>query len=121
MKIRIKGNFVRYRLTKPEVEALAETGRVAEETCFGPQTLIYALETREGAGGLEATFDGQTITLFMPAGEARDWAGNDRVGFESDMTVGDGKILKLLLEKDFVCLDTAAEDQSDNYPNPRLE
>jgi len=29
-----------------------------------------------------------------------------------------GVQLHLLLEKDFVCLDNTAEDQSDNYPNP---
>jgi len=37
----------------------------------------------------------------------------DKVGFEN----ADGK-LHLLVEKDFVCLDEVAEDQSDNYPNP---
>jgi hypothetical protein len=34
------------------------------------------------------------------------------------MPLGNGQSLKLLLEKDFVCLDHTDEDQSDNYPNP---
>ena len=37
----------------------------------------------------------------------------DRVGFEETVSG-----LHLLVEKDFTCLDSIEEDQSDNYPNP---
>ena len=123
MKIRIKGNFIRYRLTKTEVETLAETGVLAETTRFGPadeHVFAYTLEVRDGIEGLQAAFDGRTITLYMPAATARTWAEDQRVGFEQDVAVAPGVTLKLLLEKDFVCLDDTVEDQSDNYPNPRL-
>ena len=121
MKIRIKGNFVRYRLTQNEVKALAETGYLAETTCFGPgeaQTFVYALQTKDGTAGLEATFDGRTITMFIPADAARTWHREELVGFENTIEVAPGVSLGLLLEKDFVCLDESHEDQSDNFPNP---
>ncbi len=51
----------------------------------------------------------------MPAVMANEWANTARVGFENN----EGEIY-LLVEKDFVCLDTVNEDQSDNYPNPLL-
>jgi len=121
MKIRIKGNFVRYRLTQSEVKMLGETGCLSEETRFGPdasQTFVYALEAKEGIDGLRASFDGGKITLYLPAVAAKTWFDEDRVGFQSDVEVAPGVTLGLLLEKDFACLDNADEDQSDNYPNP---
>ncbi|MCW5923559.1 MAG: hypothetical protein KIS77_14540 [Saprospiraceae bacterium] len=121
MKIRIKGNFVRYRLTQTEVKTLAETGQLMEETWFGPdesQRFAYALKAREGISGLQAAFEGGAITLFMPAEAAKHWYGEERVGFDNEVEVAPGISLKLLLEKDFACLDDTDEDQSDNYPNP---
>lgn len=119
MKIRIKGNFVRYRLTQTEVKTLAETGHLAEETCFGAgQKFGYELAAKEGISGLQANFDNGKITMFVPADAAQNWFAEERVGFENEVEVASGVSLKLLLEKDFVCLDDTEEDQSDNYPNP---
>jgi hypothetical protein len=56
--------------------------------------------------------------MALPAQDALDWYDSNQVGFERDMEVAPGVILKLLLEKDFACLDDTDEDQSDNYPNP---
>lgn len=121
MKIRIKGNSIRYRLTQTEVKTLAETGYLSEETCFGPeasQKFFYTLEAKTGIDGLRAAFDGGTISLFIPAEAARTWFEEDRVGFAGGEEVAPGITLHLLLEKDFACLDDSQEDQSDNFPNP---
>lgn len=121
MKIRIKGNFVRYRLTQSEVKKLAEGGMLTESTCFGPgadQTFVYALEPKAGIESLQATFEGGKITLFLPAESARTWHSDPRVGFENKLEVSPGVFLGLLLEKDFACLDDSHEDQTDKYPNP---
>ena len=122
MKIRIKGNFVRYRLTQTEVMTLGETGYLAEETRFGPeasQTFVYAIEAKNGIESLQAAFDGGRITLFIPADAAKIWHIEDRVGFRNEVQVAPGVTLGLLLEKDFACIDDTNEDQSDNYPNPK--
>jgi hypothetical protein len=112
MKIRIKGNSLRYRLTRTEVEQFSTKGHIEETIDFGNSQLIYALKLSKG-GELSANFKDNTITMHMPENIAKEWTGTDRVGFESN----DGKIY-LLVEKDFKCLDNVAEDQSDNYPNP---
>lgn len=120
MKIRIKGNFIRYRLTQSEVRTLAETGHLEEQTRFaGGSAFRYALRTRTGLNGLDASFADGTITLWMPAEAAATWPDSEQVGFKNSVEVAPGEHLGLLLEKDFVCLDTVEEDQSDNYPNPR--
>jgi len=124
MKIRIKGNFVRYRLTKTEVGVLAETGAIVEETCFGTgagQKLVYALETREDITHLQADFNQQRITMYLPTGAAKNWPQEEHTGFEHIQMITPEIALHLLLEKDFVCLDETIEDQSDNYPNPHHE
>lgn len=121
MKIRIKGNFVRYRLSQTDVRTLADTGRLVETTRFGPtdaQTFRYALETRDDATELTAGFAHGCITLYLPTEVARTWPHEERVGFENQIFVTPDIRLHLLLEKDFTCLDETAEDQSDNYPNP---
>lgn len=112
MKIRIKGNSLRYRLTKTDVEQFSLNGYIEETIDFCSQALTYALERSE-FNALMATFDHNKITLFMPARMVTEWESANKVGFE-----GFDNNLFLLVEKDFKCLDNVAEDQSDNYPNP---
>jgi len=112
MKIRIKGNSLRYRLTKKDVELFAQHGYLEETIDFGNQALVYALQQNK-FNNLSAIFENNKITLFMPQQMAREWATTNKVGFEYTHNN-----MYLLVEKDFQCLDNVAEDQSDNYPNP---
>ncbi|WP_183556735.1 DUF7009 family protein [Mucilaginibacter sp. SP1R1] len=114
MKIRIKGNSLRYRLTKTDVERFSSEGYLEEQTIFGAGLLTYALQVY-ASDQLTANFENNKITLFMPEAMADSWAATDKVGFEESTGP-----LYLLIEKDFKCLDNVAEDQSDNYPNPLL-
>lgn len=120
MKIRIKGNSIRYRLTKTEVKTLGDTGYVEEKTNFGNRVFHYGLKASDTVKELKASFEGDTITLYVPLDDARNWANNDKVGFESHQVLEDGATLLLVLEKDFVCMDETSEDQSDHYPNPKM-
>jgi hypothetical protein len=112
MKIRIKGNSIRYRLTRSEVENFGRDGYLEDHTDLGNNRLTYALRTT-AADELWANYDHNTITLFMPVEMRTEWISTERVGFEKRTTD-----LYLLIEKDFQCLDQVEEDQSDNYPNP---
>ena len=114
MKIRIKGNSLRYRLTKTDVERFSAEGYLEEQTIFGSNVLTYALQV-DNVDKLSANFENNKITLLMPKIVAENWAATDQVGFAE--AAGP---LYLLIEKDFKCLDNVAEDQSDNYPNPLL-
>ena len=114
MKIRIKGNSVRYRLTKIDVERFSNNGYLQEQAVFGDGVLTYALQIFD-SNQLSASFEDNKITIFMPDTMVESWVTTDRVGFEEISAQ-----LHLLIEKDFKCLDNVAEDQSDNYPNPLL-
>lgn len=117
MKIRIKGNSVRYRLSKTDVDVLTAQGYMEEHTSFGTATLTYALQRSEDAA-MTASFDKNKITVYMPAAFVRGWAANTIIGFDADMPLEGQDSLYLLVEKDFKCLDNTGEDQSDNYDNP---
>ncbi len=121
MKIRIKGNSIRYRLTKTEVETFCKAGLYKETTDFGNSTFTYALKAKKGIEGLEASFNENTITLYLADKKQLGWDTSNEVGFSDIMDLPNGKQLSLLVEKDFVCLDNTTEDQSDNYPNPKSD
>jgi len=112
MKIRIKGNSLRYRLTKSDILTLAQNGTIKEQTDFIGQSLIYSLVTTQ-SGVMKAELVNNIITLFVPKIMVDELVDTDTVGVN-----GNSGKLTLLVEKDFTCLDNAVEDQSDNYPNP---
>lgn len=118
MKLRIKGNSIRLRLTQTEVKNFASSGIVEEITSVGPQQLKYALKSQTQDQPLLASFDNNTLTVFMADNLARAWYDVEDVGYRHLSQTPEGDELFLLVEKDFVCLDETFEDQSDNYPNP---
>lgn len=115
MKIRIKSNSLRYRLTRSEVASFAKAGLVEEKIQIGDNAITYLLQ-RNTDGNLSASFNNNIISLFMPEDMADEWINTDKIGFS-----GQANQLHLLIEKDFTCLDNVDEDQSDNYPNPLAE
>jgi len=118
MKLRIKGNSIRYRLTRTDVSNLAANGYLEEQTNFLDGRFIYALQTDAGITELKATYSNNKITMFVPASFVKNWPANDVVGCNAKMPLSESTSLYLLLEKDFVCLDESTEDQSDNFDNP---
>lgn len=114
MKIRIKGNSLRYRLTKSETAKLWSAGFLQERTEFAGKTLEFAIVITND-DKLSADYIADRIVLNMPKAMIDELNNTDKVGFD-DQT---GPV-SLLVEKDFVCIDNVEEDQSDNYPNPRI-
>jgi len=119
MKVRIKGDSVRMRLTKSEVDKFGQEGYLEESTHFGNGTFSYALESRKGIDKLAAELSNNKISLLVPDATREEWVNTDIVGYKNNLDIGEGKTLFLLLEKDFKCIDgEVLEDQSDNYENP---
>jgi len=118
MKLRIKGNSLRIRLTKTEVNTIAAAGYLEEETCFGNNSFVYALQRIDEGNTLTAALEENKMIMYVPASLTKDWPTNNIVGFEANIPLAGNKTLYLLLEKDFICLDDTTEDQRDNYENP---
>src|SRR3954451_23485505 len=118
MKIRIRGNSVRIRLSRSEVDLFVKEGYVEERTEFVNSALVYAVKSAAGET-LSADFVNGNITLYVPANMLHKWAATDLVGMDYNMPLPNGKQLYLLIEKDFKCIDAVVtEDQSDFYENP---
>jgi hypothetical protein len=120
MKLRIRGNSVRVRLTQSEVATLGAGQSVQQTTEFSVSSRLECiLVTDPGAGELTATFRDGQIRIGIPLRKARLWADSEDVGVEGRQPVAADRSLSILLEKDFECLHSRAEDNIDTFPNPR--
>jgi hypothetical protein len=127
MKLRMRGDSIRLRLTQGEVTALVEKGLVEEHVTFGPGvSLTYAIATDSKTGSkVEAILEKGTptrVVIRAPEPLVHAWAKDPKeVGFEAAQDVGaaEGKTLRILVEKDFACLvERPHEDNADAFPNP---
>lgn len=134
MKLRIRGNSLRLRLLRGEVEQFGKTGRVVETIRFGASPaarLSYVLETDGEARQITTHFADNQITVKIPDSIARNWVESEQVSLMSEQSVendkqndtdkngGSQNILKILIEKDFVCLDRQNDpDNLDAFPHP---
>ncbi len=121
MKLRIKGNSIRFRLTISDVAAFYENRFIQEITTFGDHNFSYALKSSDTAKSITAEFINDGILVTIPAELATKWVQTNEVGMSEEIPFSDGKKLFVLIEKDFKCLDETSEDQSDNYANPLSE
>ena len=120
MKIRIKDNSLRYRLTKSEVEQLHTQGEVTGQTEFqsGRAVFFYRLAQSDLMHPTAQFMDGG-ITVHIPKQTLSEWATTDQVGISHTQDNDEESGLKILIEKDFVCMVTREdEDPNDFYPNP---
>ena len=124
MKLRIKGNTLRFRLLRSEVERLAASGVVTEEIRFGPgtlDTLKYSIAASDGVEVVTAQFNDNQIIVLIPESDALDWTTTDRVGIEGAQDVGGEVDLSIVIEKDFECIGRPDDpDRADAYPNPEI-
>ena len=115
MKLRIKGNTIRLRLLKSEVERFALDGRISEETNFGSGTLRYSIAAAADVASIVSTFENNEILVKIPEATALEWSTGDGVSLENQQ----GDTLTILIEKDFACLDRPDDpDRDDAFPNP---
>jgi hypothetical protein len=101
MKLRIKGDSIRFRLLRGEVEALIEKGFLSEETRFSSdsaENFYYGLIASNEAAETEAKFEGGRIMVVLPRVVVENWANGDNVGIEASQNG-----LEILIEKDFAC------------------
>ena len=121
MKLRIKGNSIRLRLSQTEVKTFQDCGEVSESTTFpSGDVFSYSLK-RHTDEEFEANLIGSSIQILVPEEKANTWRPDDQVSMESSVLLSDDKPLRILIEKDFACLTVRDhEDESDNFPNPNI-
>ncbi|MBO9729285.1 MAG: hypothetical protein J7623_11670 [Chitinophaga sp.] len=117
MKIRLRGNSIRYRLDKTDVELLETTGKVESITHIGAGTLHFCVRGKDITDPvIKLEHDG--VHLLLPNTRLTEWYAPEQVGFELILPNTDGSELKILVEKDFKCLTERDEDESQSFDNP---
>jgi len=100
MKLRIRGNSLRLRVSKTELARIAESGKAEDTVRFSSeQSLRYAIEVRP-TGAVTATFADAAILVTLPKARLDLWLRPGEVSVEGSQPVGGGKVLQILLEKD---------------------
>ncbi len=119
MKLRIKGDSVRLRLTQGEVRSLEQQGAVTDAVHFTPDSkLEYRVRRDPAVETLAANFRDGLLEVRIPDGVALEWCRSQLVTLEYTRSAPEGE-LRLVVEKDFACLaPRAGEDESDHFPHP---
>lgn len=125
MKLRLRENSIRLRLLQNEVTQLREIGNVSETIVFGvnpTEYLTYSLRTSAEVLEISAQMIDNQIEIFLPMLIAEKWADSDEVGLYGTQEIGDLAVLKIIVEKDFVCVDRPFDkDNKDAFPHPNLK
>jgi hypothetical protein len=120
MKLRIKGDSLRLRLTQTEVRELAERGSVEDRVRFGGGvSLVYRLRRDPAAASITASYAGGAVDVRLPERAALGWCDSNEVTLAGTQPATADAELRIVVEKDFACLTPReGEDESDHFPNP---
>jgi hypothetical protein len=110
MKLRLRGNSLRLRVNRGELERLASGALLEEQVHFpGQARMSYTLEPSD-TGAPAASFHQGVIRISAPRKQLNDWANNESIGIYFDLPANDGH-LTIAIEKDLECLDAPAHER----------
>ncbi|HEX4141272.1 MAG TPA: hypothetical protein VHY09_13060 [Candidatus Methylacidiphilales bacterium] len=121
MKLRLQSNSVRLRLKRGEVDQLVKLGQVQETILLGDgpdDQLVYTLESSPKVFAPKVSLKKNHVLVEVPRDTAVHWATSNDVGIETRISVGGGREVQVLIEKDFACLNGTEEQNRDTFPNP---
>jgi hypothetical protein len=123
MKLRLKGNSLRLRVTPSEVKQLLRNGVIREYvqlTANPKDRLTYAVVSSLSGLTTTVAYQSGNITVSVPQIELEGWAGGDNVGVYAEVALSEDQLLSVAIEKDFACLDRNDAENEDTFPNPNL-
>jgi hypothetical protein len=121
MKMRIKANSLRLRISRSEVERFLRGDVIEESIRFSPQPgneLRYVLERAADGASTGVAFENSRIAVSVSHADLQQFAQDEQVGIYATLDIGIASPFELVIEKDFACLDRSAEDNEDTFPNP---
>ena len=116
MKIRIHEQLLRLRLAQEEVSELIQNGTISSRIQIGTSEIGFSLHLIRGDQplGKSTTLTPKTgrpvaklteghTKLEIPRSWTHGWDSNDLVGFEFDFQPVTGRVLTVIVEKDYPC------------------
>lgn len=123
MKLRIKGNSLRLRVSRSELATLIQSGTIEDTIHFAvalDAKLTYVLRHAPAVSSLHVEYLPQQVAVVLSTEAAEGWAASDQVGIYGSSETNAGP-LEIVVEKDFACLDGANPLDDDAFPNPNAE
>lgn len=123
MKLRIKGNSLRLRISRSEMATLVKSGAIDESIYFAvaPEAkFTYSLRLESASSNVHVEYLPQHIAVVISTQAAERWATSDQVGIYGSSETSAGP-LQIVVEKDFACLDGENPMDDDAFPNPNAE
>jgi hypothetical protein len=120
MKLRIKGNSLRLRVSRSELAHFQAGDRIEETIRFAeaPEAkLTYALESAVQSSPVRVRYGFHDVTVILSEDQVRIWEAESEVGVYSNLDIGSAGSLDVIVEKDFACLDRSDEENRDTFTN----
>ena len=121
MKVRIKDNTIRFRLSETDLKKLYKKGKIVSRCVFGSSTEFkYSVVSKKKGNSEYLCVDLKKnhICIELASSDVKEWVKTDLEGFDAHMDNGTKEGLYVLIEKDWQCLKPRDEDESDLFPNP---
>lgn len=122
MKVRIKGNSIRLRLSTKDVLTFQQNHVLEDQTSFpGGTSLTYRLSTSLSCMFYEASFFENCIEIKIPYAEFRTLTDTAEEGINGNITIHSTDHLTVNIEKDLACIGRSEEANADTFPNNRTK
>lgn len=101
MKLRIKNNGLRLRVSSAEAVTLALVGRVEDALKLGPETcLAYELCLLTDIDQPAVCFDGGQLSVRFPTSWAEAWLAGEADSLRAELSTGEAEPLQLKIERE---------------------
>ena len=118
MKLRIRGQSIRFRLSPEDIATLGRGEPVKEILIFGPDaSFTYGLVPAD-VSSVSVDPGGTALLILCPRALVSNLVDTGDVGFEGELSAPNRPSVKVLVEKDFQCLIPRGEDDGMTFPNP---
>lgn len=120
MKLRIRNNTIRLRLSQSDVNALQEDCLLSSAISFpGGEQFSHSLECSPASVRPSASFSDGDLRVVLPESVVQAWAGSEQISIEAEQVLDSGDVLAILIEKDYQCLSPReGDDDADSFPHP---
>jgi hypothetical protein len=121
MKLRLKDNSLRLRVSQSELARLIDAGHIESSIYFAQDEtskFTYALELDPAAERTALRYAPHNVTVVVATAEAVLWGKTEQVGIYATVDIGPRGSVDILVEKDYACLDLSDAENADTFPNP---
>ena len=118
MKLRLRGNSIRLRLSQTEVTALTEGIDLMDSTGLAPgKSLEFGICPR-ATDTVEISATTRGFFIVAPKDMLIRWAESNDEGFEAHVAISASETTHVLVQKDFACLKPRGEEDHDTFTHP---